>query len=137
MLNNSLEREDRLQPFFFFLFPSGFSCFFFCERRNKRNETKNTAAKDTKKNPLLGEVSRLHRDGEGYTFTDTREPHPNRLPAFSLTPQAQRKSLAKRNAAKAFRRCDGEEATPPPPARAFEKARPKLLITTAVNLTTI
>ena len=28
------------EPFFFFLFPSGFSCFFFCERRNKRNETK-------------------------------------------------------------------------------------------------
>ncbi|MBQ2378507.1 MAG: hypothetical protein II297_08915, partial [Clostridia bacterium] len=56
------------------------------------------------------EVSRLHRDGEGYTFTDPREPHHNRPPAFSLTPQAQRKSLAKRNAAKAFRRCDGEEA---------------------------
>ena len=47
-----------------------------------------------------GEVSRLHRDGEGYTFTDTREPHHNRPPAFSLTPQAQRKSLAKRNADK-------------------------------------
>ena len=100
LLNNSLEREDRLQPFFFFLFPSGFSCFFFCERRNKRNETKNTTASDTKKNPLLGEVSRLHRDGEGLTSTDTRGPHLNRSPAFSLTPQAQRKSLAKRNADK-------------------------------------
>ena len=100
------------------------------------------------KNPLLGEVSRLHRDGEGLTSTNTRKPHLNRLPAFSLTPQAQRKSLAKRNAAKLFRRCDGEEATPPPPAPSpfekgpglpklkrqkcrlntsiFEKARPKL-----------
>jgi hypothetical protein len=47
-----------------------------------------------------GEVSRLHRDGEILTSTDTREPHLNRLPAFSLTPQAQRKSLAKRNAEK-------------------------------------
>ena len=92
--------SETAEPFFFFLFPSGFSCFFFCERRNKRNETKNTTVNDSKKNPLLGEVSRLHRDGEGLTLTDSGEPHPNRTPAFSLTPQAQRKSLAKRNAAK-------------------------------------
>ena len=32
--------SETAEPFFFFLFPSGFSCFFFCERRNKRNETK-------------------------------------------------------------------------------------------------
>ena len=71
---------------------------------------KNTTVNDSKKNPLLGEVSRLHRDGEGLTLTDSGEPHHYRTPAFSLTPQAQRKSLAKRNAAKEFRRCDGEEA---------------------------
>ena len=28
-----------------------------------------------------GEVSRLHRDGEGLTFTDTREPHRYLTPA--------------------------------------------------------
>ena len=39
--------SETAEPFFFFLFPSGFSCFFFCERRNKRNETKNTSAKVT------------------------------------------------------------------------------------------
>ena len=79
-----------------------------------------TSAKDIKKNPLLGEVSRLHRDGEG--FNDTREPHHYRTPAFSLTPQAQRKSLAKRNAAKEFRRCDGEEGSAPSTAPSpFEK----------------
>ena len=60
-----------------------------------------------------GEVSRLHRDGEGLTLTHSGEPHHYLTPAFSLTPQAQRKSLAKRNAAKEFRRCDGEEGSAP------------------------
>ena len=57
---------------------------------------KNTSAKDIKKNPLLGEVSRLHRDGEGLTFTDTREPHLNRLPAFSLAATGAKKKLGKK-----------------------------------------
>ena len=78
-----------------------------------------TAVNDSKKNPLLGEVSRLHRDGEGLTLTDTREPHHYRTPLFLWQLKAQRKSLAKRNAAKAFRRCDGEKA-----CAAFTRAKP-------------
>ena len=49
-----------------------------------------------KKNPLLGEVSRLHRDGEGYILTETREPHLNRLPAFSLAEKGAKKKLGKK-----------------------------------------
>ena len=57
---------------------------------------KNTTASDTKKNSLLGEVSRLHRDGEGYTFTDTRKPHHYLTPAFSLAAKGAKKKLGKK-----------------------------------------
>ena len=57
---------------------------------------KNPAAKDIKKKPLLGEVSRLHRDGEGYTSTDTREPHHYLTPAFSLAAKGAKKKLGKK-----------------------------------------
>ncbi|MBQ2377549.1 MAG: hypothetical protein II297_04005, partial [Clostridia bacterium] len=57
----------------------------------------NTSASDIKKKPLpLGEVSRLHRDGEGLTLTDTRVPHLNRLPAFSLAAKGAKKKLGKK-----------------------------------------
>ena len=85
---------------------------------------KNTAAKDIKKNPLLGEVSRLHRDGEGYTFTHTREPHPNRPPAFSLAETGAKKKLGKKKRRNGLFAACGRRGgrPPPPPAQAFEKA---------------
>ena len=43
-----------------------------------------------------GEVSRLHRDGEGYTITNSGEPHPNRPPAFSLAAKGAKKKLGKK-----------------------------------------
>ena len=97
--------------------------FFFQQERRKRESGQKTPPQKILKRILSGgEVSRLHRDGEGLTSTHSGEPHHYLTPAFSLTPQAQRKSLAKRDAAKAFRRCDGEEgsaaSTAPSP---FEK----------------
>ena len=56
----------------------------------------------------------------GYTVTERalRPPIPVNLttidhPLFLWLKKAQRKSLAKRNAAKPFRRCDGEEGSAP------------------------
>ncbi|MBO5904080.1 MAG: hypothetical protein J6Q64_01740 [Clostridia bacterium] len=40
-------------------------------------------------------------------------------PLFLWQLKAQRKSLAKRNAAKAFRRCDGEEGSAPSTGASF------------------
>ena len=79
-------------PFFFLLFPSTFSNFLLSAgKKKKRKWTKETRRKVIK-NPLpSGEVSRLHRDGEGGT---TNSHHP----LFLWLKQAQRKSLAKRNA---------------------------------------
>ena len=83
---------------------------------------KNTTAKDIKKNPLLGEVSRLHRDGEGYTFTDTRKPHHNRPPAFSLAAKGAKKKLGKKKRRLGnFAVATARRRAPPSPARAFEK----------------
>ena len=58
---------------------------------------KNTTAHVIKKKPLpLGEVSRLHRDGEGLTSTNTREPHHYLTPAFSLAETGAKKKLGKK-----------------------------------------
>ena len=70
----------------------------FRERRKRENRQKNTPASDIKKKPLpRGEVSRLHRDGEG--VNDSGKVHLTRTPLFLWQLKAQRKSLAKRNAA--------------------------------------
>ena len=68
----------------------------FRERRKRENRQKNTSASDIKKNPLLGEVSRLHRDGEGYTLTHSGEPHHYLTPAFSLAAKGAKKKLGKK-----------------------------------------
>ena len=73
-----------------------------------------------------GEVSRLHRDGEGLTSTDTREPHHYLTPAFSLAAKGAKKKLGKKKRRqKHFAVATARRAPRPPPARAFEKARPK------------
>ena len=75
-----------------------------------------------------GEVSRLHRDGEGYTFTDTREPHHYRPPAFSLAETGAKKKLGKKKRRQErFAVATARRRAPGSPARAFKKARPKLL----------
>ncbi|MBQ2378165.1 MAG: hypothetical protein II297_07175, partial [Clostridia bacterium] len=58
------------------------------------------------------------------TERDIRSPIPVNLtstdyPLFLWQLKAQRKSLAKRNAAKAFRRCDGEEGSAPSTGASF------------------
>ena len=62
----------------------------------------------------------------GYTVTerDIRSPIPVSLttiehPLFLWLKKAQRKSLAKRHAAKPFRRCDGEEGSVPSTCASF------------------
>jgi hypothetical protein len=49
------------------------------------------------------------------------------LAAFSLKPKAQRKSFQKETPKKVSRSAEREEGCAPSTARAFEKARPKLL----------
>ena len=81
MLNNSLEREDRLQPFLlcslsvYFLFHSSFS-----RKEEKEKVDKKTAAKDIFYLTIVASL----------TLTD--------YPLFLWQLKAQRKSLAKRNA---------------------------------------
>ena len=80
----------------FALFAYFLSLSSFREKRKRENRQKNTTVNDSKKNPLPGEVSRLHRDGEGLTFTVIREPYLNRLPAFSLAAKGAKKKLSKK-----------------------------------------
>ena len=85
----------RVKPFFFFLFPSGFSCFFFCERRNKRNETKNPNANDIK-NPLLWRGVAITLRRRGVSFTNSDKDYRNLKHAFSLSAKGAKKKLSKK-----------------------------------------
>ena len=79
----------------FALFAYFLSLSSFRERRKRENGQKNTSASDTKKKPLpRGEVSRLHRDGEG--FNNSHEVNLNRLPAFSLAEPGAKKKRGKK-----------------------------------------
>ena len=65
----------------FALFAYFLSLSSFRERRKRENRQKNTPASDIKKKPLpRGEVSRLHRDGEG--VNDSGKVHLTRTPLF-------------------------------------------------------
>ena len=83
-------------PFFFLLFSPTFSHFLLSAKEEKEKiGKKNTSASDIKKKPLpLGEVLRLHRDGEG--FNNSREVSLNRPPAFSLAAKGAKKKLGKK-----------------------------------------
>ena len=84
-------------PFFFLLFSPTFSHFLLSAKEEKEKIGKKTPPQLILKRILSGgEVSRLHRDGEGYTFTDTREPHHYRTPAFSLAAKGAKKKLGKK-----------------------------------------
>ena len=93
-----MKTDCSLSSFFSFRLVSLVSSFAKEETREMRQ--KNPAAKDIKRILSGGEVSRLHRDGEGLTLTHSGELPTTDYPLFLWQLKAQRKSLAKRNAAK-------------------------------------
>ena len=102
MLNNSPEREDRLPPFFFAFFPPVSLSSSFGRKEEKEKVEKKSAAKSLKR--ILSRARERCRD---YIATERVlclaievKPHRYQHPLFLWQLKAQRKSLAKRNAAK-------------------------------------
>ena len=116
LFNNSSKREDRLQPFFFLLFPSTFSHFLLSAKEEKEKVDKENQPQMILKRIL----SRARERCRNYIATERVfclatevEPHRYQHSLFLWQLKAQRKSLAKRNAerGKVSPSADGEEAS--------------------------